>query len=258
MPKLSTEKMLLIYDKDDKSRNIEFKFDITIDKEGWFGAKMPLDIVKIFEDSKVQMEYNRLRTYGHFYEKTREELLAKIKKACDHVVTKTMTSERIVLIYSISSYMHYFMAVDGTLHPNGEAIGDFENGKWQDGIGQHHGSTDSNPYNISLYVEPFVRREFVFLNGSTKVEYARLTYDKFGLQQAADDATIKWLHRLIRISNRSAYQHNETKEIDYTPEVGAFFKSMIEGFWAINEKIKNITDPESIARIAASNFKMIG
>jgi hypothetical protein len=90
---------------------------------------------------------------------------------------------------------------------------------------------DGGPFALEVAFELRKRRTWRFPNGETTTEYDRL--DESDLKK---DGVMDWLYGICGI----AFAHNNEKEIEYTEEIGLFFKSLLLFIININERIRSI------------------
>ena len=147
---------------------------------------------------------------------------------------------KIVLRYDIITTCAYCKTKTGEIVPNGgwEIRKNKTDGHhWLEGNTQ----TDSchmAPYGFNIYVEPQKLTRWIFPDKTEHKEYLNLEDD-----EVKDDSTLDWLNSICSITYM---EENRIKDIDYTEEVGLFFKNTILYVCNLNEKLKKVFGDEIV------------
>lgn len=249
MAKVSTERFR-IEAEGNKELFLDFKIDINVTKDGMFSATLPKEVVEEFKKSQIDLATNRARNEGYFSDWSMEQLKQQIIGKCNHLLSRELIAEKIIIKYSIQTMASYVIDKDGDIFPNGV----YENVTgWRDGT-KILSSTDQSPFGILIYAKPFYRRDYRFKNGAIKTEYEG--FNPFGSGTVQEDESNKylcWLQGLTSIS-----PSGETQEIDYTEDTAKFFVDAIKAICRINEKLKDIISPEKIKEIVEKGAKLLG
>ncbi len=249
MAKVSTERILI-----DKGLDTEFTFnyDVNVSKDGIFSTTIPVEIAKLLTDAGIELSKNRLDRPGYLSAKTFSELKVSVRSLADEYMSRELISEKVVIQYAIQTTCKYTFDEAGNICPNGHysILG---------GGGFYSGTTymDANsnePYGMQVYCKPFVRRDYLYRSGKTKTEYLRTSS---GYPIVADllgqGEGLRWLDSIVGIGKPSAKLH----EIDYTEPVAGFFVQLIKSICAINHRIKDFLDPDSIKMIVENGGKFL-
>jgi hypothetical protein len=128
----------------------------------------------------------------------------------------------------------YCQGESGALYPNGgweqEAEGHEKGYHWIEGTKDRF--YYQGPFGFEIAYELYHLKIWKFPNGEESREYLRLEES-----EAKNDEILYWLRSVPSIHLSSA---STKKEIEYTPEIGMFFKSMVLYIWTINEKIRSM------------------
>ena len=252
MPKLTTERIVM----DGAIKNeIDFKYSISVSKEGLFSTMLPKEISEMFANANVDMAKNRLYNKGYISGSTISEVNQAVKEICKEYLSRELISETIVLKYGIETRAAYCLGSDGEIYPNGRfkaaLIYDTEYkgssyANWKNGTVSIHASSPNN-YGMLVYVHPLTRLVYKYRSGKTKTEYANVNYDD------DTDYVLHWLANLTVIAPGGL----PIKEIEYTPNIGMVFINMIKSICLLNERIKDFIEPDAIRIIANSEIKKL-
>jgi len=230
MPKLNT----LHY----KHENLSFNYDVNIDKQGNFTTTIPKEVSEKLMSIGVKLRQNNRHNYGYFHGTSLHELEEKVQKTADKYSKKELIDEKIVFKYAVDTVCSYCKGVSGTLYPNGGLEQDaegYENGyHWVNGTKSD--SYSKGPYSFEIAFEIKKVKTWAFPNGEQSKEYLRLEESDI-----KDDEILYWLNSLCGLHLNST---STVKEIEYTKEIGIFFKKMILFIFNINENIRSIFGKE--------------
>lgn len=250
MAKIATEKMS--FDGAEK-KELEFKFDTNVTKEGIFTTTLPAEIAKIFMDAGIRLQRNQLKNYGYFSDSTYDGLLKQVREIGKEYMSRELVSEKTVIRYSISTSCAYCLDIDGKIVPNGQfQWTKTEDYSWKNGTLVQH-AAQPRPFGFQIFAKPFIRKDYKYRSGKTVTEYDMLT--SFGGSRVKKDQ--QWLQWLEAVCSMDE-PNDEIKEIEYNEYVAKFFVDMIKSICMINEKIKDFIEPESIKKIAESGGKFLG
>lgn len=229
------DKRYFSYDMGDKTY-FSFTASISVSKEGIFSTTLPSEAVLFLESYKMNLNHNRIGNAGYFVSKTIDGLKEEIDKVFKMALSRKEVSQKVVLIYSIRTFCSFMKTKEGEYVPNGSYIKDAEC-EWLGGTEQMD-ALRRNSYGFLVSVKPRIRTEYVYNNGKKVIDYK-------GLRESESDKILLWLNNLTGME-----LPNESREIDYTPDIGRIFVNMIKYIFSISEVISDWTTPEKIKEIA--------
>lgn len=254
MPKVKTESFSF---DGSISKELQFKTDIFVDKEGTFSTTLPKDIVELFKEANIDLSTNRMGNAGYLSDTKYDGLIKQISDIGKEYLSRTLTSEKIVLSYIIQTACSYCIDDNKNIVPNGAYIKDFVKG-WKGGTLETN-ATNHHAYGLQVYIRPCVRKDYLYKSGKTKIEYETISKAfNYSDDVFKDKPNLKWLNCLIGMDIPSGNYNSETKEIEYTEATAGFFVNMITSICMMNERIKDFLEPEAILKIANSGFKLLG
>ncbi len=212
------------------SDNLDFKYEVNVDTEGNFTTTIPKNIVEMFEKIDIKLQNNRLNHPGFFSAKSLEELNEQVQELAMNYSKKELVESKVILEYSIDTTCNYCKGKKG-LYPDGNWQQDAEGGddfNWVEGSSES-GSFSCHPFGFKIYVDPKFLEIWKFSNGEIKKEYSRVDDENIG-----EDKVLDWLCSIRNLGDDS---NQNLKEIDYTPEIGLFFKKALSHIFNINEGI---------------------
>jgi hypothetical protein len=214
-----------------KSENLSFEYDVYVDKQGNFTATLPKDVVEKLEGININLQWGRRGRKGWFSEKSLHELEKAIKETADKFSKKKLIDEKIIIRYAVDTRCSYCRSANGNIYPNGhwetQAEGEKNGYHWIESSLKQT-AMDRGPFALEVAFEIKKRRTWQFPNKETTIEYERLEESEL-----KKDGVMDWLYALCGID----FSHNNEKEIEYTDEIGLFFKNMILFIININERI---------------------
>lgn len=253
MAKLGTE-WYHHHDKNGRRTEFKFQYDVNVDKEGIFSTTLPKDIVEQFKAANIDMRSNRIGNEGYLAAETKEGLMKLVKDIAEEFMSRELISEKIVIRYAINTACHYCI-VNGEVVPNGHYVpSDERNANYWKGGNIHNGSTDRHPYSLSVYAKPFVKREYQYKSGKTKIEYEQLCYGgDIAHRMKEADERLAFLDDFVKMYPDSG----DVQDVDYTADTCRFFTNLVVAICKLNEQIKDLT-PEAIMLIAAGGGNLLG
>jgi len=222
MPKLITERIIM---DGAIEKEINFKYDISVSKDGIFSTMLPKDVSELFANANVDMARNRLYNKGYISGSTIKDVTDAVKSICQEYLSRELVSKTLILKYGIETRAAYCLGNDGEIYPNGrfkEAIvkdDSYANGgyaNWKNGTVSMN-ATSPNNYGILIFVEPLNKLVYKYKSGKIKIEYTQVNRDD------GNDKILHWLANLTTISPNKL----PIKEIEYTPNIGRVFINMI-------------------------------
>jgi hypothetical protein len=246
MAKLKT---VWIQESGAEENELDFKYEINVTKEGLFTALLPERITRLFKQAGIELGRNRRHTEGYYIDKTREGLENQIDEVVKEYFSRKLKSEIVVIRYIIQTTCSYCINKKKEIVPNSTSdwMGSDDYG-WKEGtIDLHY---HRFPYGVLIYVEPFMKRTYIYKSGKEKIEFIRVGSLENAAKFLADKYHLRWLSDLVNMQEPE--RGDEVKEIDYDEDVAAFFVNLIKSICMINEKIKGFIEPESIKKIAKS------
>lgn len=218
-----------------RSENLTFSYDVSVDKEGNFTTTLPEDIVAKLTKIDILLNRNRLGKDGFFSALSLKELQDEVENTVRKYSEKKLIEEKVIIRYAIDTVCHYCKGKDGTIYPDGgwqmDVEGEYD---WEGGTKEQF-SNDCAPYGFEVYLELKKVKVWEFPDGEIKKEYIRLEDSDY-----ENDELMHWLDSIVRMGSNNS----SIKEIDYSPQVGLFFKNLILYICNMNEKIKEIFGEE--------------
>jgi hypothetical protein len=251
MPKVKSEFIRVGHESDPDFIKFRFSVDININAKGVFYSYMPADVLQRMQYGNVKFDTTLKKgREGCFSGSTIAEVIGKIKEACREASSRQQVSETIVIKYAIRTACSYCKDVKGDIVPNGErGWVKTDSYEWRQGTVNQH-ATSPQPFGFEMYAKPFYKREYLYCNGRTSVEYAPL----FARVDKTEQFYLAWLEGVAAVT---APDETKVQEIEYTEEVARFFVETYKSLCILNERIKGFLDPEGIRQIAASKLKML-
>ena len=213
------------------NENLSFKYDVSVDKQGNFTTTIPKEVSEKLMSIGIKLNTSRRQNPGFFSAESLMELEKQVKEVADKYSKKKLVSEKIIMRYSVDTRCSYCRSAKGNIYPNG---------RWEEDAEGHENSyhwiesslkqsaMNCGPFALEVAFELVKRRIWQFPNKETTTEYERL-----GESDLKKDGVMDWLHALCGID----FAHNNAKEIEYTNEIGLFFKNMMMFIISINERI---------------------
>lgn len=264
MAKVSTETLRL----DGSTRSeLNFKYDINVDKEGVFSTTLPKDIVLLFQSENIDLRANRMKNLGYLSDSTMDGLKRQVKSIGLEYLSREMIIEKIVIHYIIQTQCSYAIGEDGNICPNPSkewtgipyymesGAENFPNHKWHDG-NVRIDACNPTAFGFQIYAAPFVKRVFKYKSGKEKTEFSRMCYGGEIAKKALEGGYfLRWLNDVPCIAPTKDLG---IKEIDYSEIVAEFFVNLIKSICSTNERIKDFLEPDMILKIAESRTKLLG
>ncbi|MFD2961321.1 MULTISPECIES: hypothetical protein [Olivibacter] len=242
---------ILVTSPIDKSISIQVEFDVHVSSEGWFSTTIPFDTVEKFKWAEIPLNTNRLSKPGYYKSKTMDGIYDQIKNDCEMYVSSELIDEKIVIKYSIITNCSYCIDDNGGIVPNGRWVG--ENYQWKEGT-ERQNATERSPFGIKIFAKPYFKKTYRFKNGKTIDKYE--AFSEFGSGTISSDDSryyLRWLQGLTSI----AHENGKLNEIEYNENIAKFFVDAIKGICSINEKIKDLINPESIKELSENNIRLL-
>jgi hypothetical protein len=251
MPKVKTSFIRVGHESDPEFVKFRFNVDININSKGLFYAYMPYDILQRMLHGNVTFDNPLAKgREGCFSSSTIDGLVGKIKEACKEASSRKMTSESIVIKYAIRTACSYCISKSGEVVPNGGMEWtETDRYEWKNGTVSQH-ATKTNPFGFEMYAKPFYKREYLYCNGRTSIEYAPV-YDNIS---KSDQFYLAWL---VGVCSVDVPDETKIQEIEYTEDIARFFVETYKSLCVLNERIKGFLDPAGIRQIADSKIKML-
>lgn len=232
------------YNEHDRTEFIEFKYKVSVNKEGLFTTTIDEAVVRLFKNANISLTSNARGRDGFFSGKTLKELENQIGEICSEYFSRELTEEKIVIKYSIGTTCTYCFNEKGEIVPNGNYVKNQEGNYRKGGTKQLHANTNET-YGLSVYVKPFYKRKYKYRSGIEKTEYVNMRSN--GRGQGLEDNNLKWLTNIVGIGTSNT--KGPVSEIEYTEPVAKFFVDLIKSLCMMNEKIKDFISPEKIQEL---------
>lgn len=248
MPIIGKEK-IRVSDKNDRSFYMEVEFSLNVNSDGYFTTTLKEEDVKIIQSYGINLYSNGRSNSrkGFFMNKTKEGLLIEIKEVLEKCMSKTLVEEKIILRYSFCTVASFGFTIDKKIVPNmGWGLdGKLDNDLyWQSGTLQASAQRPE-AIGIQMYIKPFFKRKYKFLDNREKIEYKEFT--PFGSNIANENQYyLLWLEN---ICGTKPPEGGKIQEIDYTEERAKFFVEMYKSLCKLAYSIKHFVKPEEIIKL---------
>lgn len=232
------------------SREIDFKYDINITKDGIFNTTLPADISELLNGAGIRLERNRLKNLGYFTSSTIDELRSEVNSVISEYLSRELKDDKIVIQYIIQTTCAYCLDITGEIVPNGHfEFTKTEKIEWKSGtIKQSAGYR--YPFGIRIYAKPFRKKTYRFRSGKEKAEYERMH-----VKGISDKPSyLYWLDSVCGIEKPKG---ENIKEIDYNEDIAKFFVDLLKSICRLNEQIKDMLEPESIKQVVEQKIKFL-
>jgi len=213
---------------------IEFEYFINVTSEGLFTTYLPEEVLIKLEKYGIEANYGRGRRKGYFEAQSLKEIEEKVKNIANKFSESKLILSKIVLRYEIITTCTYCKTKKGEIVPDGNWQQRLDKGKdydWFSGT-KNMDNCNREPFGFRVYVEPQKLNVYVFPD---KTEYKE--YQNLEDEDIKENSTLDWLCSLAAISPD---EENNIKDIDYSEEVGLFFKNIILYICNLNEKLKKL------------------
>jgi len=190
-----------VCDKQDRNIYMEVEFTVNVNVDGYFTTTLKEEDVKIIESFNVELYSNGRHgsRKGFFMNKTKEGLLIEVKEVLEKCMAKTLIEEKLILRYSFCTVATFGFTLDKKVVPNMTWSLDGALDQelyWQSGTTQAHASNPL-PIGIQMYVKPFYKRTYVFLDKRIKVEYHELNAFGFNSDNKEDKYYLSYLQNIV-------------------------------------------------------------
>ena len=216
-----------------RDEKLPFKYVVNVTTEGIFSTYLPADVVEKLESCGIFVPRGRGGKKGHFESDSLVSLREKIKAVVEKFSERKLVSSKIILSYAIITACSYMKTKAGETVPNGywtRRIDKTEDYKWFSGT-QKTDACNRTPYGFRVYVQPYKLNTYVFPDKTEHKEYTKLTEDDF-----EEGSTLDWLNSLCSIGDDG----EKTQDVEYTEEIGLFFKNAIISICLFDEKLKKV------------------
>ncbi len=246
MAVLGKEK-IRVEDKSDRNYFIESEFVLNVNADGYFTTTLSESNVKIIESYKIQL-YTNGRSgarKGFFMNKTKEGLLAEIRKVLEQCISKTLIEEKIILRYSFCTVANFGLTIDGVVIPN---MGWSEDGEintdlyWLNGTVLTH-AANPQATGVQMFVKAYAKRKFKFLDGRESTEYFEISRYE---EKAKEKYYLRWISEICSTKPPS---HGNIQEMDYTEQRAKFFVEMYKALCKLAHNIAKFTEPEKMIEL---------
>lgn len=239
-----------------------FRVSVGVDKSGIFTATLPKEIADMLMSAGIVLRQNQLGNYGYF----KAESLAVITQQIEVIVSeynrKELIESKIVLRYIFQGPAHYAMSPDGDFYPTASS-------EWcGKGVLEHaapvgYARTDGGSFDsfgVLVFCRPFLKQMWRYPSGLEKTVYHSLSSNEArGVSPKAfeKDRALEWLDNLL-LNRDLRYRHEGVCDIDYTPEVAAFFVGVFKSIFRMIESIRDKVSPEAVQQISKSGAPLLG
>lgn len=213
---------------------IEFDYFINVTTQGLFTAYLPEEVITKLENCGIKVNYGRGSKKGYFEAQSLKEIEDKIESIIQKFSEKKLISSKIVLRYEIITACSYCKTKKGEIVPNGDweqRLNKRKGYNWLQGT-KDMDACNREPFGFRIYVEPQRLNVYVFPDKTEHKEYIDVE-DK----DIKEGSTLDWL---CSITAMSPDEEDNIKDIDYSEEIGLFFKNIILYICNLNEKLKKV------------------
>jgi len=231
-----------------KKQELDFTYNIYVNKEGQFSTTLSPDVVKLFEDAGIELHQNRMKNSGYFVSNTYEGLKDSIENVINEYYSKELLESKIVIRYIIQTTCLYCLDIDSNIVPNGEKYWTkTDSYSWKEGtIEQHEQRPQSFGFNV--YAKPYRKETSKFKSGRIETKYEFLHHE------TERGTYLDWLNSFVSMT---APRGENIKEIDYTEEAAAFFVELLTSICQLNEKIKDFLTPDKLIKVIENKQKLL-
>lgn len=219
------------------SGRLTFEYFINVSNDGLFTTYLPKEVLEKLEAYGVYTNQGLGHRYGYFNDTTMAGLEEKVAALIKKFNERKLVESKIVLRYEIVTDCSYVKTKKGEIVPNGywkaRIDGESTSGgcRWEEGT-RDGGPMHHHPFGFSIYAEPMRLNVWEYPDKEQFKEYVPLTDD-----EKPEGSTLEWLDDLCGIDPDD---NNKVKDIDYTEDVGIFFKNAILYICNLNEKLKKV------------------
>lgn len=256
MPRLGKED-IYVSDPHDRDTQFNITIEINVNAQGEFTTTLAEKDVKDIEAFGIELGTNGRRgaRKGFFANDTKKGLVDDVKAVLLRCLSREMIDEKLVIRYSFFTTASFAFTVDGKIIPNMGWQDDGEpdqNLGWQNGTKMTH-AVQPEPIGVQMYVKPYWRRVFKYLDNREKIEYHELT--AFGSNEAKENQYyLKWLENICSTKRPS---YGSMQEVEYTEERAKFFVNMFQSLCKLAHSIAKFEEPEAMLKLIDSgNYLM--
>lgn len=234
-----------------KSENLTFKYNVNVNKQGYFTTTLPSEIADKLAKAGIDLNINRQYNKGFFSAPTLKELKNMVEGVVKKYSEKELIEEKIILRYAVDTKCHYCLGKDGTIYPDGSfqkrVEGDYN---WVEGT-KYTSHLNYMPFGFEFFVKPMKVKIWKFPDGEIKKEYSN-----FGNNDIPEgDDILEWLCSIRGMSS----ENSSEKEIDYSPEIGRFFKKLMIYVCNLDKNIKKMFGKKfDLSKIDMVQIKQLG
>lgn len=259
MAKVKTERIVM---DGAVHHELDFKIDINVDADGCFTATLPEHIAAEFKERNVTMKSNGRRNGrpGFYSDKTCEGIIKQIQNDCKEYVSRKLIAESVVIHYIIRTTCSYLMDDNNDVVPNGGWLGGKYATKpeyrWRNGT-INSDAANPEPYSISLFVEPAIKRVYQYKSGKKKTEFDRIRDFEVGNIITGETKMGENLYWLSEIVSQKEPDDQGIEEIEYTEPIAFFFVNFVKTICKLNEKLVDLVKPAGIRLIVDKGFNLL-
>jgi len=222
---------------------------------------LPPEVSELFEKANIRLDTNQLGNMGYFNAESLADLQDQVNEIIAEYFSRELTEEKLVIRYIIQTTCAYCLDIDGKVVPNGSPEWVKSNEyMWINGTIDQHAS-QTHPFGINVYAKPQRKEVYKYKSGMVKTEYHNVdTYNDLKKQKdiksvkTKDRPYLKFLDDFVAMRKPNG---EELKEIDYTEDSAKFFVDMLVSICHINEKIKDMLEPDKIQHIIDSKQRLL-
>jgi len=248
----------VIVQSEDREEKLVVAYTVNVNASGIFTTTLKEEDVKLIESYGIMLHTNgRYGARPGFFESdTFKGLSIKISAILQECLSRTCIQEEILIQYSIATMASFGFTVEDIIIPN---LSYTEDGQpdleryWQGGTVSIH-AADPSPVGILFYVQPCIKKTYLYKSGSKRVEYEKTS--AFGGTSFKGDQ-YHYLRWLEQIPCTIPPRHGSLKEIDYTEERAKFFVDMFKSICMMAYKVTQFIEPEKMIRLIEAKGSLL-
>ena len=233
----------------ERDEYMEVEFVVFVNADGEFTTTLNESDVDMIKRLNVDLRSNSRRGSrdGYFHDMTKNGLINQISNILKQCMSRTLVDEKIIIKYSLCTVASFGFTLDGGIVPNmGWSLDGPLNQElyWQKGTYETHASRTA-AIGVQMYVKPYFKRTYKYLNGKEKIEYSQLT--AFGGSSVENENY--YLKYLEAICSTSKPEHGTLCEMDYTEDRAKFFVELFKSLCKLAHTIAQFEKPDELTKL---------
>lgn len=217
---------------EDNVNRRDLAVDVYVSKEGLFYTNFNELDIKYFKNRDIVFDWNPLTKRDSLLSApTLDALVKRIGEVGNKATSKTLIEKKIIIKYHIDTSVSYCLDEDYKPVPDGSYAGKDaikEDRYWQKTTITSHAASP-HVAGLWFYVRPYYKYTYGYHDGQTTVDYEYVYDSTIDIEKQPN------LHWIASI--RSLKPKFEVKEMDYTEDAAAFFKSFYIAICTLNSNL---------------------